>query len=63
MSTDGMAEAVFVYDMMGHIVGGWHLDALTETSVTLDVSALRSGPYLLTVTTATSTCTARFLRK
>ena len=63
MSTDGMAEAVFVHDMTGHIVGGWHLDALTETSVTLDVSALRSGPYLLTVTTATGTCTARFLRK
>ena len=52
MSTDDMAESVFVYDMMGHIVGGRHLDALTETSVTLDVSALRSGP-----------CTARFLRR
>lgn len=63
MATDGMAEAVFVHDMTGHIVGGWHLDALTETSVTLDVSALRSGPYLLTVTTSSGTCTARFLRK
>ena len=63
MSTDDMAESVFVYDMMGHIVGGRHLDALTETSVTLDVSALRSGPYLLTVTTSSGLCTARFLRR
>lgn len=61
MATDGMAEAVFIHDFVGRPVGGWHLDALTESFVTLDVSALRPGAYLLTVTTSTGTRTARFV--
>ena len=63
MATDGMAEAVFIHDFVGRPVGGWHLDALTESFVTLDVSALRPGAYLLTVTTSTGTRTARFVRR
>lgn len=63
MATDGMAEAVFIHDFVGRPVAGWHLDALTENFVTLDVSALRPGAYLLTVTTSTGTRTARFVRR
>ena len=63
MATEGMAEEVFVHDLFGRLVGGWDVNALTENYVTLDVSALHSGPYLLTVTTSSGTCTARFLRK
>ena len=63
VETDGMATAVLVYDLMGRPVGGWHLSALTETGVGLDVSALRPGAYLLAVQTEAGTKTARFVRK
>lgn len=63
MPTDSMAEAVLVYDLLGRPVGGWHLSALTETGVDLDVSALRPGAYLLAVQTEAGTKTARFVRK
>lgn len=61
MATDGMAEAVFIHDLAGRPVGGWHLDALTETFVTLDVSALRPGTYLLTVVIPSGTVTKKLL--
>ena len=54
---------MLVYDLMGRPVGGWHLSALTETGVGLDVSALRPGAYLLAVQTEAGTKTARFVRK
>jgi hypothetical protein len=63
MATEGMAEAVFVHDMTGHPVGSWHLEALTEDLVTLNVSSLHAGPYLLTVVTPSGACTARFIRR
>lgn len=62
MVTDGMAESVIVFDLQGHPVGGWHLETLMETAVVLDVSPLRPGPYLLTVTTSVGSRTVRFLR-
>lgn len=62
MVTDGMAESVIVFDLLGHPVGGWHLETLMETAVVLDVSPLRPGPYLLTVTTSVGSRTVRFLR-
>ena len=61
MATDGMAEAVFIHDLAGRPMGGWHLDALTETFVTLDVSALRPGTYLLTVVIPSGTVTKKLL--
>lgn len=57
-----MAESVIVFDLLGHPVGGWHLETLMETAVVLDVSPLRPGPYLLTVTTFVGSRTVRFLR-
>ncbi len=63
MSTDGMAQAVFVYTLSGNPVGGWRIVTLAETSLSLDVSALAPGTYLLSVATPTGTQTARFIRR
>ena len=63
MSTDGMAQAVLVYTLSGNPVGGWRIVALTETSLSLDVSALAPGAYLLSVTTPAGTRTAKFIRR
>lgn len=63
MSTDGMAQAVLVYTLGGNPVGGWRMSALTETSLSIDVSALAPGTYLLSVATPTGTRTAKFIRR
>ncbi|MBR1549379.1 MAG: T9SS type A sorting domain-containing protein, partial [Bacteroidales bacterium] len=63
LATDGMAQAVFVYTLSGNPVGGWRMNALTETSLSLDVSALAPGVYLLSVTTPNATTTAKFIRR
>lgn len=63
MSTDGMAQAVLVYTLSGNPVGGWRIVALTETSLSLDVSALAPGAYLLSVATPTGTQAAKFIRR
>lgn len=63
MGIEGKAEAVLIHNLAGRPVGGWHLDVLTATSVTLDVSDLRPGTYLLTVVSPTSIRTARFVRR
>lgn len=63
MSTDGMAQAVFVYTLGGNPVGGWRIVTLAETSLSLDVSALAPGAYLLSVTTPAGTRTAKFIRR
>lgn len=62
MHTDGEPQKVLIYTLDGRLVGGWHLTALGDDFVSLDVSSLRPGPYLLSVVTATSTRTARFIR-
>ncbi len=63
MATDGMAQAVLVYTLSGNPVGGWRIVALTETSLSLDVSALAPGTYLLSVASPTGTRTAKFIRR
>lgn len=63
MSTDGMAQAVLVYTLSGNPVGGWRIVTLAETSLSLDVSALAPGTYLLSVTTPAGTRTAKFIRR
>ena len=63
LATDGMAQAVFVYTLSGNPVGGWRMNALTETSLSLDVSALAPGVYLLSVTTPNATTTAKIIRR
>lgn len=63
MATNGMTESVLIYDIAGHLVGGWNLRTLLDDYITLDVSGLHSGTYLLTVTTPSGSRTARFIRK
>lgn len=62
MYTDGEPQQVLIYTLDGRPVGGWRLTALGDDFVTLDVSPLRSGTYLLSVTTPTATRIARFIR-
>ena len=62
MYTDGEAQQVFVYTLDGRPVGGWKLTALGDDFVTLDVSPLRHGSYILSIVTATATRTVRFIR-
>lgn len=63
MCTDGEPQKVLVYTLDGRPVGGWHLTVLGDNFVTLDVSPLRPGPYLLSVVTTTTTRTSRFIRQ
>lgn len=63
MYTDGEPQKVLIYTLDGRPVGGWRLTALGDDFVTLDVSSLRPGPYLLSVTTPSGIRTARFIRQ
>ena len=63
MYTKGQPQQVFIYTLDGRLVGGWHLTALGDNFVTLDVSTLRSGTYLLSVTGPSEIHTARFIRR
>ena len=62
MYTDGEPKEVFVHTLDGRPVSGWRLTSHGDNFVTIDVSPLRSGPYLLSVVTSSGTRTARILR-
>lgn len=49
MEVDGDVEAVVVFNTLGQPVGGWRMRHLSARKVTLDVSPLAAGAYLLTV--------------
>ncbi len=63
MSVNGSAERMVILNMMGQPIGGWHIVSLSETPVTLDVSSLRPGPYMISVVTPNGPQTARFIRR
>ena len=50
-TTDGKADAIVIYTMDGRPIGGWNILSLDDNQVTLDVSTLPSGTYLLTIRT------------
>lgn len=62
MHTEGKPQKVLVYTLDGLPIGGWYLTAFGDNSVTLNVSPLRPGTYLLSVITSTEIHTARFVR-
>ena len=51
MIVDGKVQAIVIHNIMGQPVGGWRIVSLNDSQVTLDVSPLPSGPYLLVVRT------------
>ena len=63
VATDGMAETVVIYNAMGHPIGGWEMLSLGENWLTLDVSALPQGAYIIVIRTPTAVSAARFLRR
>lgn len=46
---DGEVESVVVYNTMGMPVGGWRIRALSVQQVTLDMSSMSSGMYIVVV--------------
>lgn len=64
MSVGGTVESIVVYNLQGQPVGGWHMLAVSDGNITIDVRPLRSGTYLLCVrTTDGKVTTGRFVRK
>jgi hypothetical protein len=64
MAVEGEVQAVAVYNALGQPVGGWKMLAMGDTRLTLDVSPLPSGTYILSVRTADgNTRTGRFVKK
>ncbi len=61
--TDGMAEAIVVYNAAGQPVGGWDIASQGETWLTLDFSALPQGTYIVALRTKTGASAARVVRQ
>ena len=63
VAVDGEVESLVIHDVAGRPVGGWHMGTIDDTAVTLDVSPLRAGLYLLSVKTASGIKTHRFVKR
>lgn len=64
MNVDGEVQSVVILNAMGQPVGGWSLLDKSDGSITLDVSPLATGTYLLNVTTTDgNTQVGRFIRR
>lgn len=62
--TDGMAEAIVVYNAAGQPVGGWDIASQGETWLTLDFPpSLPQGTYIVVLRTKTGTSAARVVRQ
>lgn len=61
--TDGMAEAIVVYNAAGQPVGGWDIASQGETWLTLDLSALPQGTYIVALRTKNGASAARVVRQ
>lgn len=61
VGVDGEVHAIVVYNVSGNPVGGWHLRAITPDHVTLDLSPLPAGTYMLRITTPSGTATKKLL--
>ena len=55
VGVDGKVQSVIIYNTMGQPVGGWNLRALASDHITLDLSPLPEGQYLLYVQTSQGT--------
>ena len=63
IAVDGPVESIAIFNFNGQPVGGWDIKVMTETVVTFDVSALRTGSYLLSVVTPSGLHSTRFIRR
>ena len=64
VTVGGDVQAIVIYNAMGQPVGGWNMLSMAGGRVTLDVSPLPDGIYLLTVRiTDGKTRTGRFVKQ
>jgi hypothetical protein len=61
VGVDGKVQGIVVYNTQGLPVGGWHLRAITPDHVTLDLSPLPAGTYMLRITTPSGTATKKLV--
>ena len=63
VGTDGEAETIVIYNAMGSPVGGWNITVLNGRQLTLDVSPLPRGTYIIAVRTPGGTSAERFVKQ
>ena len=61
VGVDGEVHAIVVYNVSGNPVGGWHLKTVSPDHVTLDLSPLPAGTYMLRITTPSGTATKKLV--
>ena len=64
VTAEGEVQAIVIYNAMGQPVGGWNMLSMAGGRITLDVSPLPDGTYLLTVRTIDGkTRTGKFVKQ
>ena len=64
VTAEGDVQAIVIYNAMGQPVGGWNMLSMAGGRITLDVSPLPDGTYLLTVRTIDGkTRTGKFVKQ
>lgn len=64
VTAEGDVQAIVIYNAMGQPVGGWNMLSMAGGRITLDVSPLPAGTYLLTVRTIDGkTRTGKFVKQ
>ena len=61
VGVDGEVQSIIIYTPMGLPVGGWRLLSIAPDRVTLDLSPLPAGTYILHVQTPMGLSTKRFI--
>lgn len=61
VGVDGEVQAIIIYTPMGLPVGGWRLLSIAPDRVTLDLSPLPAGTYILHIQTTVGVSTKRLV--
>ncbi|MBR4229532.1 MAG: C10 family peptidase [Bacteroidales bacterium] len=64
VAVEGEVQSIVIHNVMGQPVGGWRILTLTDNQISLDVTSLPSGPYVLSIRTADGkTKTAKLIKE
>ena len=61
VGVDGEVQSIIIYTLMGLPVGGWRLLSIAPDRVTLDLSSLPAGTYILHIQTPMGISTKRLV--
>ena len=61
IGVDGEVQAIVIYNAMGHPIGGWKLRAISTDRITLDLSPLPTGTYIIRIQTNNGTTAKRLV--